>query len=58
MRRQDHKTPLIWSAENGHTATCIELLEKGANVNATDKVVLAKKYKNQDETVERKSFHF
>ena len=38
MFLQDHQTPLYWAASGGHTDTVKILIEKGADVNAKDKV--------------------
>ena len=33
-----HRTPLCWAASGGHTDVVKILIEKGADVNAKDKV--------------------
>ena len=38
MFLQDHQTPLHWAAMRGHTDVVKLLIEKGADVNAKDKV--------------------
>ena len=35
---QNGNTPLYWASENGHLETAKMLIEKGADVNAADKV--------------------
>ena len=35
---QDGDTPLHWACYNGHTEAALALIEKGANVDAADKV--------------------
>ena len=35
---QEGRTALIWAAMNGHTEAVKALIEKGADVNATEKV--------------------
>ena len=38
MFLQDHQTPLHWAASEGHTDIVKIMIEKGADVNAKDKV--------------------
>ena len=35
---QEDRTALMWAAMNGHTAVVKALIEKGADLNATEKV--------------------
>ena len=40
VHAQDGWTPLLWAASNGHVKIAQLLMEKGANIEATNKVHL------------------
>ena len=49
MHNQDGFTALHWAASRGHTAVVTVLLDRGADITATDKVSILSWYQNRIE---------